>query len=140
MYSNEQIELFETDPMTFNNHNDFVTVEDFYKNPRLSSEFKILSTSTSKNHTIEFISSIEGVRYPFYAVQFHPEKSEYDFNPNHPSNHYKASIMAMQVFPVFFLNEAIKNHHVFRDDQEKHSVYNAEIGFDSNIGPIYLYP
>jgi len=138
--TDEQLELLGTVPMTYNSHNYYVTTEDFYKNSKLYDEFKVLSTSSNKNRTFSFISSVEAIRYPFYAVQFHPEKSMYDFNPTHNFEHSLSSIMVMQRFPIFFVNEARKNGHVFIEDEEEHIVYNGEMGFDSRLGPLYLFP
>lgn len=103
---------------------------------------KILSTSKNRNGTLKFISAIEGINYPFYAVQFHPEKSSYDFNPNHPTVHSLDSIKIMQTFAVFFVNEARKNGHYFENNNQisQMSIYNGEIKFDKNLGPIYLFP
>ena len=141
LLTRKQLYELETNPITYNSHNDFFTTEDFYKNRNLVSELKVISTSTNQNHTISFISAIEGIKYPLYGIQFHSEKSVYDYNANHPSVHSKTSIIIMQTFPIFFINEAKKSKHIFKENEDSYSLYNAEIGFDTNVGvgAVYLF-
>ncbi|KAG7255592.1 hypothetical protein CRUP_018681 [Coryphaenoides rupestris] len=44
---------------------------------RWSLSLQVLSTNTDGN--VDFISTMEAYRYPFYAVQWHPEKSPFEW-------------------------------------------------------------
>ncbi len=141
-FAPRQISWLATVPMTYNSHSFYVSADDFRTNPHLAKEVRVLSTSRGKNGTFSFVSSIEAVRYPFYAVQFHPEKNGYDFNPHVPSTHVDASIEAMQRYADFFVDEARHNGHSFDSDEEeaRHSVYRGQVAFESFLGPLYLFP
>jgi gamma-glutamyl hydrolase len=142
LYGTRQLYQLGVEPMTYNSHDLFVTVEDFYKSKRLRDEMLLLATSTSQNGSVRFVSVVEGARYPFYAVQYHPEKNGYDFNPFVPSNHSLPAIEAMQVIISFFANEARFSSHTFSSPAEeaKYSAYNTVLGLEPRIGPLYLYP
>lgn len=63
-------------------------------------------------HTgVGFISTIEARDYPFYAVQWHPERPQFDWTENEGINHGPASVRAMFAFAEFFVSEARKNTH-----------------------------
>jgi len=81
-FSQDQIYGLGTVPMTYNSHDLYISVQDFYASEYLRENFNILSISMNQNKTVKFISTVEGKKYPIYATQFHPEKSAYDFNPN----------------------------------------------------------
>lgn len=141
VFSQSQRTGLANDPMTYNNHDSFVTEEDILRNKGLAETFRVLSTSGNHNGSFAFVSAIEGKQYPFYGVQFHPEKNAYDFNPAHPAVHSLAAIQSMQAFSVFFANEARYNSHAFDSEKEEtaNSVYHGKMGFESHIGALYLY-
>jgi len=53
--------------------------------------FEILSISLDHNNK-EFISAIEAKEYPFYGIQFHPEKNAYEWKSHLDVNHSLKSI------------------------------------------------
>ncbi|XP_036337807.1 gamma-glutamyl hydrolase-like isoform X2 [Rhagoletis pomonella] len=67
----------------------------------------------------EFISTVEHVKYPFYGVQFHPEKILYEFIPNRNITHTSQAVIASQYFADFFVNEVRKNRHSFANRTEE---------------------
>ena len=83
---------------------------------------------TATNHDdqgMEFISTMESKRYPFYGLQWHPEKAFF-MNSLHkasilhqPRNAYKTSLW----FSRFLFNEAMKNNNTFlsMNEQERFS-------------------
>lgn len=70
-------------------------------------------------------------RYPFYGVQFHPEKVLYEFIPNRNITHTSQAVIASQYFADFFLNEVRKNRNHFANRTEE---INALI---YNYQPVY---
>jgi gamma-glutamyl hydrolase len=49
---------------------------------------------------------MEGRKYPFYSMQWHPEKSSFEWNPQKAIPHFSASIEISQYISNFFVNEA----------------------------------
>ena len=140
-HTTEQFYALATTPITYNNHNLYVTEANFINNKRLRSFFNILATSKSIDEKMTFISAAEGKKYPVYAVQFHPEKNAYMFSPEGKIDHGKTSIEIMQEMSTFFVEECRKNKHSFDNvaDEGKHSVYHGELVV-SNSGSNFYFP
>lgn len=60
---------------------------------------------------------MEHKRYPFYGVQFHPERNAFEFKRNMGISHSISGIRAMQYFANFFVGECRKNNNSFDDQQ-----------------------
>ncbi|XP_033211691.1 gamma-glutamyl hydrolase-like [Belonocnema kinseyi] len=76
----------------------------------------------SLNHDLnglEFISSIEHTIYPFYGVQFHPEKNIYEWIKGIKIPHGKNCSKVSQFFADFFVDEARKNLHKYESENEE---------------------
>ena len=76
---------------TLNNHMMGISPSKFKKHKRLNKIFKIISTSTCRKGK-KFVSTIEARNYPFYGVQWHPERAK-----------------DMEYFSKFFVKEVWKN-------------------------------
>ncbi len=46
-------------------------------------------------------------KYPFYGVQWHPEKNGFEWNRRESINHSWDAVMAMQKAANFFVNEGV---------------------------------
>lgn len=93
---------------TMNNHQSGVTPASFAANQRLKAFYNILSTNVDREGR-EFISSIEGIKYPVYAVQWHPEKNMFEWTPNENIPHSSTSVTACTYIAKFFVDEARKS-------------------------------
>lgn len=51
-----------------------------------------------------FVAAIEGVSYPFFGTQFHPEKAQFIFYPDAPIDHSELSIYYNRYFADFFVD------------------------------------
>jgi anthranilate/para-aminobenzoate synthase component II len=60
--------------------------------------------SVSEHNGTEFISSFEHKNYPFYGVQFHPEKNAFEWKFE-AIPHSALSILAAQFYSNFLVNE-----------------------------------
>ncbi|XP_018392928.1 PREDICTED: gamma-glutamyl hydrolase B-like [Cyphomyrmex costatus] len=69
--------ILETLNVTPNYHHFCVTKEDL-RRVNLTNEFHVLSLNHDKNG-LEFISALEHRQFPFYGLQFHPEKNIYEW-------------------------------------------------------------
>nr|XP_015203813.1 PREDICTED: gamma-glutamyl hydrolase-like [Lepisosteus oculatus] len=120
-----------TENITSNFHKWSLTLQNFTRNMKLKRFYKILSTSTDGHK--EFISTMEAHRYPFYAVQWHPEKSQFEWIEKSGMVHTTAAVDAAYYTARFFVNEARRNHHRFANkiEEEKSLIYNYSPVFTS---------
>jgi len=140
--SAENLYKLSTIPMTYNNHVYYLSPVDFQANNKLSEIFNIVALSYDIPKKMRFISIIEGKKYPFYGVQFHPEKNAYLFDPRNPILHSGESIEIMQEMSEFFVEECRKNMHKFENLEEMANslVYQGEALNDQFRGLTYLFP
>lgn len=103
--------------------------------------------STNKDwNGLEFISTIEHHSYPFYGVQFHPEKNLFEWVRNKNISHTQNAIAAAQYFSEFFVNEARKSEHRFKDakTEDQYVIYNFKPEFTGAVGSAfeqaYMFP
>jgi len=111
-----------TQNVTMNNHQRGITPNSFTSDSLLSSMFKIISTNTDRQGK-PFVSTIEAndlALFPFYGVQWHPEKNNFEYglvaNTNIPYEKINHSADAIDVsieMSRIFVNEARKNKHVY---------------------------
>ncbi|XP_034441866.1 gamma-glutamyl hydrolase-like isoform X1 [Hippoglossus hippoglossus] len=98
--------------------------EAFNGNPRLNNFYKALSTNHDGKQ--EFISTIEAYQYPFYGLQWHPEKTPFEWIDKPGMIHSAAAIRASFYTSSFFVSEARKSSHRFPSQEEEESalIYN----------------
>ena len=60
-----------------------------------------------------------GVKYPFYGLQWHPEKAAFEWHPEKDTRHSWDAIRLGQYFANFFVNEARKNNNTFGSYEEE---------------------
>ena len=86
---------------TLNNHKMGITPTKFKQHKNLDNFYKIVSWSPDRKGK-KFVSTIEGRYYPFYGVQWHPERSS-----------------EMDIFAKFFKSELKKNHRKVRKTRRR---------------------
>lgn len=76
--------------------------------------------------------------YPFYAVQFHPEKNLYEWK-NIKNPHTVNAVKVAQYFGNFFVNECRKNGNRFSGSEEENNnlIYNYPITFTGRLNSIF---
>jgi gamma-glutamyl hydrolase len=86
LYDNPTIyEIVTNLPVTLNNHQLGIEPDHFLSNPKLTARWNITSINYDVNDR-PFVSSIEPIHpmeFPFYGVQYHPEKNAYE-NTTYP--------------------------------------------------------
>lgn len=110
--------------ITGNFHSWSLSVQNYSRNSILKRFYKVLSTNTDGK--TEFISTMEAYRYPFYAVQWHPEKSPFEWIDKPAMVHSASAVQASFYTASFFISEARKNQHKFSSPQEEEKalIYN----------------
>lgn len=121
-----------TEPITYNSHGKCLTPENFTAFG-LDRFFRPTSTNVGPDG-VTFISSMEALSYPFYGVQFHPEKNNFEWTDRKGHTHVphtKKAVQASQYLGNFFLEEARKNNHSFASPAEESSalIYNYPVTF-----------
>uniref|UniRef100_A0A3Q1HGA5 folate gamma-glutamyl hydrolase n=1 Tax=Anabas testudineus TaxID=64144 RepID=A0A3Q1HGA5_ANATE len=110
--------------ITPNFHQWSVSTANFTKNDALRTFYRVLSTNTVGK--IQFVSTMEAYRYPFYAVQWHPEKTQYEWKNKAGMVHSTSAVRASFYTASFFVSEAMKSRHSFSSSVEEASalIYN----------------
>jgi len=140
MFSEQEIRhIASSQNVTMNNHHRGISPDTFLSDTKLASMFKIISTNVDRNG-LPFVSSIEAQNtelYPFYGVQWHPEKNNFEFStvpgtdvPYEDINHSDAAVRVSFEMARVFVSEARKNEHVYKDVDVFPSVwtYKMELG------------
>lgn len=139
----EILKILATEPVTYNSHQYCFTKDNFTRYG-LSDNWKILATNKDRNG-LEFISAFESDDYPFYGIQFHPEKNQFEFVRNYNIPHSLNAVKVAQYFANFFLEEARRNEHGFEDRQEERDalIYNYNPVFtgarNSTYEQVYVF-
>jgi len=110
--------------VTYNNHQCGITPDHFNNNAKLTSFYDVLSTNCDKKG-VYFVSTIEAKKYPFYGVQWHPEKIQFEWASDTEIDHTFDSVEVNSWTARFFINECRKNDHHFGDSasEEKALIY-----------------
>jgi gamma-glutamyl hydrolase len=123
-----------TAPTTINMHHYSVLVSKFKENEKLMNFFRILSTNNDRNGE-EFVSTMEGIKYPMYGIQWHAEKNSFEWTLNENIPHQEMSIKLTQYVSNFFVNEARLSQHKFETPEEETAslIYNYSPFYTGNI-------
>ncbi|KAG2482320.1 hypothetical protein HYH03_018742 [Edaphochlamys debaryana] len=90
----------------------------FYQRwPVLAKWYKPLSTTLDRNG-IEYISTMEGVKYPFFGTQWHPEKPPYEFGMEEVP-HSLDAIRVSQHLSNVFMEAARMSAHAPESKEEE---------------------
>lgn len=101
--------------------------------------WRVLSVNDDVNG-LEFISTMEHRRYPFYGVQFHPEKNLYEWIINRNISHTATAIRAAQYFANFFIDETRRSENRFDggvDEENSVLIYNYPTNFTALVKSAY---
>ncbi|XP_033725631.1 gamma-glutamyl hydrolase-like [Pecten maximus] len=126
--------------VTSNLHMYGLTPQNFSGNSLLRKFYRVMSTNLDKYGNV-YISTMEAVRYPFYGVQFHPEKNVYNWDLHFTNNHDADAIQVAHYFSDFFLVEARKSRHFFPtvDEEIGALIDNYEPVFSKNSAFTDIY-
>ncbi|XP_028270256.1 gamma-glutamyl hydrolase isoform X2 [Parambassis ranga] len=133
-FPDELMKALTQEPLTGNFHHYGVTVKNFHENEKLHSFFSLLSTNTAENGA-HFVSTIEGKRYPFYGVQWHPEVNRFQWNTELNFPHSPHAVHISSLLSEFFINEGRRSLHQFEDPEEEASslIYNCTPVYAGNF-------
>ena len=115
---------------TMNNHKYSLLKSSYETNQKMKSFFRILSTNRDRNG-LEFVSTIEGIKYPIFATQWHPEKNTFEWTLKENIPHQDMSIKVTQFMSNFFVNQTRLSQHKFASSEEE------EAALIYNFNPVY---
>ncbi|XP_076248171.1 gamma-glutamyl hydrolase-like [Calliopsis andreniformis] len=120
----EFIHMLSSYNITANFHH-FCVTQKMLRTTGVLDQFRIMSYNHDVNG-VKFISSLENIEYPFYGLQFHPEKNLYEWIIGKHIPHSERAVVAAQYFANFFVSEARKNFNSFQSEREemRHLIYN----------------
>ncbi|CAH3027331.1 unnamed protein product [Porites evermanni] len=90
--------------VTYHNHRFAITPQTYRKTKHLQDFFKVVSTSKDRKG-VEFISNMEGKRYPIYLFHWHPSKAQYELRTDLDIKHSFRLILAAQYLADFFIRQ-----------------------------------
>mmetsp|Transcript_4026 Transcript_4026/g.5841 ORF Transcript_4026/g.5841 Transcript_4026/m.5841 type:complete len:348 (+) Transcript_4026:5024-6067(+) len=144
------IEIAATKPINYNNHQDGVSPEILEADEGANNMFVITSTSVTPSG-LRFVASIEARdfdTYPYFGVQFHPEKHAFEqsafpgtdvpFNP--AIDHSEEAILVSNALLKNFVSEARKSTHVYKDIDRFPLIWNYEIAQSKKFEQLYFIP
>lgn len=139
----ELLQSLATEPLTANFHKWSLSVKNFTMNEKLKKFFNVLTTNTDGK--TEFISSMEGYKYPVYAVQWHPEKAPYEWVDLKGISHAPNAVKTAFYLAEFFVSEARKNNHHFESESKEKSslIYQFSPIYTENVAlfqQCYVFP
>ncbi|XP_020511619.1 zgc:171566 [Labrus bergylta] len=110
--------------ITANFHSWSLSVQNYTRNYKLKKFYRVLSTNN--DGVKEFISTMEAKHFPFYAVQWHPEKSPFEWIDKPGMVHTTSAVRASFYTASFFVSEAMKSQHQFSNlvEEERSLIYN----------------
>lgn len=139
------VNSLKTQKVTYNHHGKCVT-PDIVAKSGLNGVINVLSTNKDTDG-LEFVSTFESIKYPFYAVQWHPEKNTFEWNSDKLKNipHTDQATRVTQYFANFFVSEARQSGHMFpnEDFEDKALINNFRTYFtvkaDTDFTEVYLF-
>lgn len=136
-FPKDLLQSLSVENITSNFHSWSLTLQNFSRNMRLRRFYKVLSINTDGKK--EFISTMEAYRYPFYAVQWHPEKTPFEWIEKSGMVHTASAVKASFHSAIFFVSEAMKSQHSFSSpiEEEKALIYNYSPVF-KGIGSVFV--
>ena len=131
------------------NHKHAIIFEKFNKNIILKDKFCVLSTTKTKDSKYEFISSIQCKQYPFFGLQWHPEKTNYEWSKFQKINREPESIIISNIIGSFFVEYCKYTKNITSKTLfDKYNIHNLQQQINDNItltntinydGPLVIY-
>jgi gamma-glutamyl hydrolase len=134
-------QIFAEKAIAYNHHSFGVSPNRFLTDRGLSEIFTPIAISYDNKGT-PFVAAMESKTYPFFGVQFHPEKEQFIYYPDTKIIHTEESIYYNRYFADFFVHECRQNANVFNSytDEALAVTENYElINTDGYYGAVYVF-
>lgn len=140
-FSKEDIFNLENKNTTAEFHSFGVSEEQYQTYSKLRDIFSITSYGQDI-HGNTYIASIEGKKYPFYALQFHPEMVSYTKTKTKGVPQLMEAVRISQLLSNFFIKETLNNKNSMNaEDMEKFHYINSftQLPKREDNGKYYYY-
>ena len=109
--------------VTYYNHEEAILMSTYNTTKKLSDFWKVIAETTS-SYNEKFVAVWEARRYPFYSIQFHPEKSVFEWKIFSDKSY--DSVEVSQWMSNKFIDKARQslNQYTSQDDFEKANIQN----------------
>ncbi|CAM9597266.1 unnamed protein product [Ectocarpus sp. 12 AP-2014] len=137
----------QVEPLATNAHHKGVSPDDFAESG-LDTMFRVVAINADRQGVRTYVSVAEALDYPMYGLQWHPEKSQFDWGldpdgtPHYVINHSKDAVELSQVLATFFASETRRNGHSFTSisDWEPGMFHNRDVTASGPInGQMYYF-
>ncbi|PIO28921.1 hypothetical protein AB205_0039150, partial [Aquarana catesbeiana] len=96
-------ESLEKKPISSHYHSWSLSLKNYTANEKLRKFYNVLSTNFDGD--LEYVSTMEAHDYPFYGVQWHPEKNTFEWKKSSAISHTAEAIQVAFYMADFFVNE-----------------------------------
>ncbi|XP_028414897.1 gamma-glutamyl hydrolase-like [Dendronephthya gigantea] len=141
----ERLRIFNGTLITSHFHIFSFPIKLFQESKELKDFYRVLTTNIDRRG-VEFVSTMEARKYPFYSTQWHPEKPAFEWASEKAIPHFQESIELSQYFSNFFVQEARLSKNRFSSQKEENvaMIYNhnpLHTGIDeySMFSQVYLF-
>ncbi|KAL8269494.1 hypothetical protein Esti_006580 [Eimeria stiedai] len=112
--------LLSTHPIAYFHHHRHISLEEFRADANLTKDFLLLSTAElPSEQPIEIVAAVEHKRYPFFGMQYHPEKALYEHCPKSRIPHFFLSVLPSLYLAAFMGLAARRSRNAFKCEREK---------------------
>mmetsp|Transcript_14947 Transcript_14947/g.28269 ORF Transcript_14947/g.28269 Transcript_14947/m.28269 type:complete len:360 (-) Transcript_14947:213-1292(-) len=113
--------------ITENSHHSGLAPEEFKEGTNLGDFYNVLATNFDRQGK-QFVSAMEGKKYPIYGTQWHPEKNNFEWTTLVDIPHLPEAIELSQAMGNVFLNSARKSQHSFSSQKklQESLIYNYD--------------
>lgn len=95
--------LFQKHELAYNHHKFGIDPSLFKDNEYMRENYRMIATSIGEDGN-EYVAAYEHLNYPFYGVQFHPEKQGSVFYRSAPVDNRDLSVQLNKHFAQFFVS------------------------------------
>ncbi|EDO47945.1 predicted protein [Nematostella vectensis] len=126
----------------FNNHDKALTPKTFNKFPGIKNDYRIITVNRDRVNT-EYISTMEGKKWPFFLLDWHPTKPMFPWMETYAQyDHSQQAIAITQFMASSFVNIARMSDHTFPNPQEEllSLIENYTPTLTKDRGNVYFFP
>lgn len=134
-------EIFAQKALAYNHHSYGVSPNRFMTDRGLAEMFTPVAISYDNKDTA-FVAAMESTKYPFFGVQFHPEKAQAIYYPNTKIDHSEDSLYYNRYFADFFINQCRMNNHKYATYENEANAVTENweiINTDGYYGAVYVF-
>lgn len=134
----EEIEIFEKEPVTFHYHYLSMLSENFQFHPEISKEFETTATSHEPKSNRTFVAVIESRSHPIVGVIWHPEKVRYESNKvtNQDENTWHCSVKLFETFREICIKGIQRHQH--KEYKNKYEIYTVTTSKLNRFGKVLI--